>query len=84
MTLFLECIKKKDKSMYEYFGFKTYGTYKIGQSEVDSNGEVNHRGKGFTIYFMIYYKGAIHNIDLACSPCIKIKNKTIICCTCHY
>jgi len=46
--------------MYEYFGFKTYGIYQIGQNEVDANGEVNHEDKGFSIYFVIYYKGAIH------------------------
>lgn len=59
-ALVLECINEKAKSMYEYFGFKTYGIYQIGQNEVNSNGEVNHEGKGFTIYFMIYYKCAIH------------------------
>lgn len=56
----LECINERVKSMYEYFGFKTYGIYQIGQNEVDANGEVNHEDKGFSIYFVIYYKGAIH------------------------
>lgn len=40
--------------------FQDLWNISIGQNEVDENGEVNHEGKGFSIYFMVYYKGAIH------------------------
>lgn len=59
-ALVLECINENSKAMYEYFGFKTYGIYEIGKNEVDPNGEVNHVGEGFKVYFMIYYKGIIN------------------------
>lgn len=50
----LECIDERAKSIYEYYGFKTYEVIKVGKDEVDINGEPDPHGEGLSIYYMIY------------------------------
>lgn len=58
VAICLEAINEHAKSVYEYFGFKNYLTFKYGVGEVDSNGHPNTKGEGFTGYLMIYHKDA--------------------------
>ncbi|AQZ10015.1 YOR012W [Zygosaccharomyces parabailii] len=52
----LEAISEHARSVYEYFGFKVFKEFKFGVGEVDSQGQVDSQGSGFTAYLMIYYK----------------------------
>ncbi|CAL9738024.1 hypothetical protein MOSE0_N01398 [Monosporozyma servazzii] len=54
----LEAINDHARSVYEYFGFKNYNTFKYGVGEVDSKGQLDKNGEGFTGYLMIYHKDA--------------------------
>lgn len=58
VAICLEAISDKARSVYEYFGFKNYKTFKYGVREVDSKGQVDKNGEGFTGYLMIYHKNA--------------------------
>ncbi|KAK5962057.1 uncharacterized protein PWA37_000087 [Arxiozyma heterogenica] len=58
VAICLEAISDKARSVYEYFGFKNYKTFKYGVGEVDSKGHVDKNGEGFTGYLMIYHKDA--------------------------
>ncbi|AJU63058.1 AQG_2a_G0012660.mRNA.1.CDS.1 [Saccharomyces cerevisiae] len=55
-AIVLEAIAEHAKSVYEYFGFRNYMTFKYGEGEVDSNGNCDPNGEGFTAYLMIYHK----------------------------
>ena len=55
-AMVLEAITPKAKSVYEYFGFKNYLDFQYGQNEVDSEGNYDPHGEGFTGHLMIYYK----------------------------
>ncbi|CAI4057516.1 hypothetical protein SUVZ_02G5050 [Saccharomyces uvarum] len=55
-AIVLEAIAEHARSVYEYFGFKNYQTFKYGEGEVDSNGNYDPNGEGFTSYLMIYHK----------------------------
>lgn len=65
VALVLEAISEHAKSVYEYFGFKNYLTFRYGQGEVDSRGRPDPNGEGFAGHLMIYYKdelpGALHS-----------------------
>lgn len=54
----LECISDHAKSVYEYFGFKSYLTYYFGQHEVDAEGLPDKSGKfeGFKADLMFYHR----------------------------
>ena len=58
VAICLEAISEKARSVYEYFGFKNYKTFKYGVGEVDSKGNFDKNGEGFTGYLMIYHKDA--------------------------
>lgn len=55
-AIVLEAIAEHARSVYEYFGFRNYKTFKYGEGEVDSSGNCNSNGEGFTGYLMIYHK----------------------------
>ncbi|OBA25180.1 hypothetical protein HANVADRAFT_4013 [Hanseniaspora valbyensis NRRL Y-1626] len=55
----LEAISEEAKSVYEYFGFKTYSKFTYGQNEVNRKGELDPNGEGFDAYLMIYHKDTI-------------------------
>ena len=57
-ALALEAISEHARSVYEYFGFKTYLVFQFGVGEVNSKGEPDPQGKGFTAYLMLYHKDA--------------------------
>ncbi|SCU99296.1 LAFA_0G23156g1_1 [Lachancea sp. 'fantastica'] len=57
VALVLEAINEHAKSVYEYFGFKNYYTFTYGVNEVDSEGNPDPHGEGFTGYLMLYYNG---------------------------
>ncbi|CCE64459.1 hypothetical protein TPHA_0H02560 [Tetrapisispora phaffii CBS 4417] len=55
-AIVLESIADHATSVYEYFGFKNYLTYTIGKGEVNSKGEPDSTGEGFTVKLMFYHK----------------------------
>ncbi|CCC71726.1 hypothetical protein NCAS_0I00580 [Naumovozyma castellii] len=55
-AIILEAISEHARSVYEYFGFKNYLTFKFGVGECDSKGNLDPKGEGFTAYLMIYHK----------------------------
>ncbi|CAI4059132.1 Iat4p SKDI_04G6020 [Saccharomyces kudriavzevii IFO 1802] len=55
-AIVLEAIAEHARSVYEYFGFRNYKTFKYGEGEVDSRGNYDPNGEGFTSYLMIYHK----------------------------
>lgn len=54
VAICLEAISAEARNVYEYFGFKTYLEFQFGAGEVDSKGNADPNGKGFTGYLMIY------------------------------
>lgn len=58
VAICLEAINDHARSVYEYFGFKNYKTFRYGVGEVDENGALDPNGEGFTGYLMIYHKDA--------------------------
>lgn len=58
VAICLEAISDKARSVYEYFGFKNYKTFKYGVGEFDSKGQMDKNGEGFTGYLMLYHKDA--------------------------
>jgi hypothetical protein len=50
----LECIDERAKEIYEHYGFKTYEIIKIGEGEVNQQGEPDKDGEGLNVYYMIY------------------------------
>ncbi|QLG73226.1 hypothetical protein HG535_0E03100 [Zygotorulaspora mrakii] len=57
-AIVLEAISEHARSVYEYFGFKVYLTFKYGESEVNTQGVLDLNGEGFTGYLMLYHKDA--------------------------
>ncbi|KAL6937793.1 hypothetical protein ACO0RG_004316 [Hanseniaspora osmophila] len=55
-AIVLEAISESAKSVYEYFGFKSYLKFNYGKGEVNAQGEPDKNGCGFDAYLMIYYK----------------------------
>lgn len=55
-AMVLEAISSHAKSVYEYFGFKVFLTFRFGEGEVDSSGKLDPNGEGFIAYLMIYHK----------------------------
>ncbi|KAH3902666.1 uncharacterized protein SCDLUD_000249 [Saccharomycodes ludwigii] len=67
VPIVLEAISEHARSVYEYFGFKNYYTFRYGDGEVDSLGNLSSSGEGFVSYLMVYYNkpllvdGPIHD-----------------------
>ncbi|EHN00284.1 YDR391C-like protein [Saccharomyces cerevisiae x Saccharomyces kudriavzevii VIN7] len=57
-ALALEAISEHAKSVYEYFGFRTYLVFQFGVGEVNCMGEPDPQGEGFTAYLMLYHRDA--------------------------
>lgn len=57
----LEAISEEAKNIYEHYGFKTVHSFSYGQNEVDENGQLDPKGKGFVAYLMIYYSGNLND-----------------------
>ncbi|CCK72687.1 uncharacterized protein KNAG_0L00640 [Huiozyma naganishii CBS 8797] len=53
-AIVLEAINERARRVYEYFGFRTCLTFQFGQGEVNSAGELDAQGEGFTAYLMVY------------------------------
>ncbi|XBW35744.1 hypothetical protein QEN19_001314 [Hanseniaspora menglaensis] len=56
----LEAISNESRMIYEHYGFKTLHSFKYGEKEVNSKGEVDSKGEGFVAYLMTYYSGDLN------------------------
>ncbi|KOG99078.1 uncharacterized protein DI49_2416 [Saccharomyces eubayanus] len=57
-ALVLEAISEHARSVYEYFGFRTYLEFQFGAGEVNSECKPDPQGEGFTAYLMLYHRDA--------------------------
>ena len=79
----LEAISEEAKNIYEHYGFKTVHSFSYGQNEVDENGQLDPKGKGFVAYLMIYYSGDLNeykqkSIEASDLPMINPKPYEVI------
>ncbi len=58
LPVVLEAVNIHSKSVYEYFGFKCYGEFLLGESQIskNDNGEIveDRNGSGVAQFFMVY------------------------------
>lgn len=54
--IILEAINEKARDVYKYFGFKVCRTFHYGVGEVNSLGQYDPEGTGFTAFLMVYHK----------------------------